>query len=231
MLPVGSLINAAAVVVGGALGLAVHGKISDRFQETLVHGLGLCVLVIGVQSALKLTNPIPIIFSLVLGGIIGELCRIQDRLNGLADVLKKALRSDSAHFSEGLVTAFLIFCIGPMTILGSFDEGLRHDATVLLTKSMLDGCGSVALAATYGVGVLFSIVPLLLFQLSLTYFAFLLTDLFTPAMITQLTATGGVLILGIGVNMLGMQKIRLSNLLPSLVLIVLITWAMAHYQL
>ncbi len=223
MLPVGTLANVAAVIVGGTIGVLLSGKMPERCRSIVFQGLGLCTLVIGVSMALQMQKPLPLIFSVVLGGVIGELARIEDAFQKGALWLKKRLKSDNALFTEGMITAFLIFCVGPMTILGSFDEGLRQDPTLLYTKSMLDGFASIALAATYGLGVIFSVLPLLLYQLGLTYFAASLQGLFTEPLIAQLTATGGVLILGIGFNLLEIKAIRIANLLPALLLVVLLS--------
>jgi len=224
MPPWGTIANVAAILLGGGIGMLVRGRMPERCQTIVFQGLGLCTLLVGMKMALGFTNPLLPIFSVVCGGILGELIDIEGRFERLADWVKRTVRSDNAHFVDGMVTASLLYCVGPMAILGSFDDGLRHDSTVLFTKSMLDGFASVALAATYGVGVLFSILPLSIYQFSLTFFASLLQAAFPPQVVAQLTATGGVLIMGIGVNLLGAAKIRLSNLLPSLVVIIVLAW-------
>jgi hypothetical protein len=173
--------------------------------------------------ALKMTNPLPIIFSLVIGGIIGELCKLETLFENFGGAIKKRVGSKNDLFIDGLITAFLLFCVGSMTIIGAFDEGLRGDPTLLLTKSMLDGFAAIVLAATFGVGVLFSVIPLFIFQYGLTLLASALQGWFSDPIITQLTATGGILILGIGLTVLDIKRIRLSNLLPSLVLVVILT--------
>jgi uncharacterized membrane protein YqgA involved in biofilm formation len=220
----GTIANVAAILVGGGIGMLARGRMPERCQTIVFQGLGLCVLIVGVKMALGFTNPLLPIFSVVAGGIFGELIDIEGRFEKLAAWVKRTARSDSAHFVDGMVTASLLYCVGPMAILGSFDDGLRGDATVLFTKSMLDGFASVALAAAYGVGVLFSVLPLAIYQFSLTFFASLLQSAFPPHVLAQLTATGGVLIMGIGVNLLGAVKIRISNLLPALIVIIVLAW-------
>ncbi len=223
MLPIGTIVNIAAVILGGTIGLVAHGRMPDRVRTIVFQGLGLCTLIIGMQMALKVENPLVLIFSVVLGAIAGEVMNLEDRFMAVADKLKKKVGSKSDHFTDGMVTAFLIFCVGPLTILGAFDEGLRGDPALLLTKSMLDGFASIALASTFGLGVLFSIIPLAIYQLGLTFFASALQTVFSDPVVTALTATGGTLILGIGINLLELARIRLSNLLPALVIVVLLT--------
>lgn len=223
MLPVGSLVNAAAIIVGGAIGLALHGRFPARARLIVFQALGLSVIVIGMQMALKMTQPLLVIFSLIIGGVIGELLNIEDFLERMGNRVKRLTKSQNNLFTDGLVTAMLIFCVGSMAILGAFDEGLRGDPKILFTKAMLDGFTSIALASTYGAGVLLSSIPVFLYQFSLTLLAGSVQQFFTPELITQLTATGGVLILGIGVNLLELLRIRLSNLLPSLVIVVILS--------
>lgn len=222
-MPVGTLANVGAVILGGAIGVILGGRMPESCRSIVFQGLGLCTLVIGMSMALKMQAPLPLIFSVVLGGILGELMRLEAGFERMALWVKHRLKSENALFTDGMITAFLIFCVGPMTILGSFDEGLRADPTLLYTKSMLDGFAAIALAATYGLGVVFSAVPLAIYQLGLTFFAASLQDLLTEPLVAQLTATGGVLILGIGCNLLELKAIRIANLLPALVLVVLLS--------
>ncbi len=224
MFPIGTLTNVAAVVFGGFLGLVLRGRMPESCRKIVFQGLGLCTLVIGIRMAITFEQPLTLIFSIVLGGIAGELLHLEERFDSAATRLKNLVKSDNALFSDGMVTAFLIFCIGPMTILGAFDEGLRQDPTLLYTKSMLDCFAAIALATTYGAGVLFSAIPLLLYQYGLTFFASGLESVFSKLVTTQLTATGGVLIIGIGCNLLELKRIKLTNLLPALLLIVPLTW-------
>mgnify|MGYP000921601648 CR=1 FL=1 len=223
MLPTGSLVNAAAIVAGGAIGLVLHNRFPKRVRTIVFQALGLSVIVIGLQMALKMTQPLLVIFSLIIGGVIGESIDIESHLERIGDRVKRLARSKNSMFTDGLVTASLIFGIGSMAILGAFDEGLRGDPSLLYTKAMLDGFASIALASTYGAGVMLSSVPIFLYQFSLTLVASAAQRFFTPELITQLTATGGVLILGIGINLLELLRIRLSNLLPSLVIVVILS--------
>jgi hypothetical protein len=221
LIPVGTLVNVAAIIIGSLLGMILHDRLPLRVKSIVFQGLGLCVLVVGMQMALTMSEPLIVIFSVLLGGITGAAIRLEQGFARLGDWLKSRVKSKNTSFTEGMITASLIYCIGSMAILGSFDEGLRGDPTILFTKSMLDGFASIALAATYGLGVLFSAIPVFIYQFSLTLLAASAQDFFTGAMIAQLTATGGVLILGIGINLLELKQIPLSNLLPALVFAVL----------
>jgi uncharacterized membrane protein YqgA involved in biofilm formation len=223
MLPVGTIVNVLAVLAGGAVGLLAGNRLPARVRTVVFQALGLCTLGIGVTMILGMRNPLVVIFSVVGGAVCGEVLRLEARLEGLSERLKARLRSKNELFTDGLVTAFLLFCVGSMTILGAFDEGLRGDPTLLFTKSLLDGLAAVALAATCGLGVLFSVIPLFLYQYGLTLFAGLLHSVFTEPMIAQLTATGGVLILGIGLTLLDIKRIALTNFLPALPLCVLLS--------
>ena len=173
-----------------------------------------------MQMALRGENFLPVALSVLMGGILGEYLRLEERFSALAGRLKALLHSGNTRFVEGLINASLIYCIGAMAILGSFDEGIRGDHSILFTKSLLDGFAAIALASTYGSGVLFAAVPVLLYQGTLTVFAGFFQPWFSEYLIAQLTATGGVLVLGIGINLLGVTTIRLSSLLPSLAVIV-----------
>lgn len=221
-LPVGSLINAAAIVAGGFLGVLLHGRFPDRVKTIVFQALGLSVLILGIQMALTMQKPLLVIFSLLIGGIVGELCCLEDQFTRLGEVVKTKLKSRNPRFTEGLVTASLIFCVGSMAILGAFDEGLRHDPSILLTKSLLDGFASIALGASFGAGVAVSAVPVFVYQFGLSLFAGLFRSLLSPEVIGHLTATGGVMIMAIGINLLELKYIKISNFLPGLPVAVLL---------
>ena len=224
-MPVGTIANALAIVAGSLLGLMMHGRFPESVKRIVFQGLGLSVLIIGLQMALKMDRPLVVVFSLVLGGIAGELLRLEERLESLGGVLKRVTRSSNAMFTDGFISATLIYCVGSMAILGSLDEGLRGDPTILLTKATLDGFASIPLASTYGVGVMFSAVPVFLYQGLIVLGAGSLRGVVTPDLLTQITATGGMLIFGIGVNLLGFMQIRVGNLLPALLAAALLSFA------
>jgi uncharacterized membrane protein YqgA involved in biofilm formation len=224
VIPVGTLVNTATVLTGGTIGLLLGRRFPEGVRELVFQGLGLCTLTIGMSMALKMLNPLILIFSVLIGGIAGEIMGLEDVFHRLGERLKARVKSSNAQFTDGLITAFLLFCIGSLTILGAFDEGLRGDPTLLYTKAMLDGFASIALASTFGAGVLFSVIPLFAYQYGLTLFASFFSSVFTEAMITELTAVGGVLILGLGINLLKLRYIKVSNLLPALVVVVILSW-------
>ena len=233
LVPWGSVVNVIAVVIGSGVGLALHRGLPDRLRTIIFQGIGLVTLVIGMLNALAVALPVPdesavgkhlmqVIFAVLIGGLIGEWLRIEAWLERLGDWLKSRVRGSGERFTEGLVTAFLIFCIGPMTVGGALDEGIRADHTRLYAKSILDCFMSAALASTFGLGVLFSIIPLFIFQYGITLLGVGAQSMFSEVVVNQLTAVGGVLILGLGVNLLELRKLRVANLLPALVVVVIL---------
>ena len=218
-MPLGTIINVLAVILGSFLGLCLKSRIPPKIHQRVFQGIGLATLLIGLQMALKVESLILLIFSILFGAIVGEALDLEKRLDSLAEILKKKLKSQSSSFTQGLITAFLIFCIGSLTILGALDEGIRGDHTLLLAKSTLDGFTSIALAATYGLGVMFSVIPMLIYQGTITLLARQFQNLFTPILINQLTAVGGILILGLGLNLLEIKQIKITNMLPALLFV------------
>ena len=222
MIPLGSLVNGAAIIGGGLLGLTLHGRFPDRVRSTMFHALGLSILLIGLKMALAMTAPVLVVASMLVGAVIGEAGDIERQMTRIGDHLKNLLHSKNALFTDGLVTAAVIFCSGTMAILGPFDEALRGDHTLLFTKAILDGSVALILATTYGAGVLLAFVPVVLYQGSLTFLAAGTHAYFTPERLIQLTAVGGLLIVAIGLNMLGLLKIRVLNMLPAIVVAVVL---------
>lgn len=229
ILPLGSIINAGAIVCGAILGMLLGGRLNAGLQKIVFQGLGLCVAVIGLQMALLVENALILIFSLLIGAIIGELCDLDGALTRGGDGLKKMLRSGNSAFTDGFVNATMLFGIGSMAVLGPLDEGLTGDLSIVLTKSVLDGFAAMAFGAAFGSGVAFSALPILIYQGALTLFAGSLQALLNDQMILSIKATGGVIIVGIALNMLELTKIKLTNLLPALPFAVLITWLVAKF--
>ena len=227
-MPWGTIANAAAIVAGSLVGLIMHGRFPENVRTIVFQALGLAVMLIGLQMALKMDRPLIMVFSLVLGGIAGELLRVEDRLEALGERLKGALRSRNALFTDGFVSASILYCVGSMAILGALDDGLRNDPTILLTKATLDGFAAIALASTYGVGVMFSAVPILIYQGAMTLAAGSVRAFVTPQLLGSLTAVGGLLIVAIGINLLGLARIKVGNLLPALVAAALLSFVPAH---
>ncbi len=212
----GTWVNTGAVLVGSAIGLVAGSRLPAGVKTILMQALGLAVVAIGLRMALEAQHVLLAIGCLLLGGITGELLRIEQRLEGLAEMLRQRLRSNSERFVEGFVTASLLYLTGAMTIVGSIQDGTIGDPSVLLVKALLDGVASVALASSLGVGVLFSAFSVLLVQGGITLLAAQLTFLSQPAVLDAINAAGGLLILGIGINLLEIGRIRVGNLLPAL---------------
>ena len=215
-LPLGSLINALVVVLGGLLGMLLGNRFPERVRLIVFQGLGICVMVIGFGMAFKTSNPMYMVGSVLLGALIGEGCRLEEGITRAGDGLKRALRSGNGRFTEGFVSATLLFCIGAMAILGPLEEGISGSMTTVLTKAMLDFFAAIALGSVYGSGVMCSALPLLIYQGSITLFAGSVKPWLNELMIAELTAVGGVLVIGIGINLLELKNIRLSNFLPAL---------------
>jgi len=219
--PLATFINMGTVSLGSFLGLSLQQTFPPEVQSIVFYTIGLGTLVLGMQMSLRMPEGYLLVFffSLILGGISGELLSIDDWLHQLGERVKGGLHIEDSAFSEGLITAFLIFCIGSVTIIGAIEEGLKGRRELLLIKSVLDGFTAIALAASYGLGVWFSILPMLLFQGGLTVLAGSLRPLLRPRRIALLGAVGGALILGIGINMLQLADLPLENMLPALLLL------------
>lgn len=224
MLITGTLINVLAVVVGSLLGLLFHAKLPQRFVKTLFQGIGLFTIVLGINMALTADKWILIILSLIAGGIVGEWLQLEAFFENLAGRIGKKFRVGSAQFNKGLLTAFLLYCMGSLTILGAIEEGMGGKPELFYIKSLMDGISSIALASGLGVGVLFSIVPLFLYQAGLTLLSSWFGAFMPEMMIAGITATGGILLLGLGLNILKITEIKILNLLPALGFIVVSSW-------
>ncbi len=216
----GTLINMAAVVVGGSVGLLFHSRLPERITKTFFQAIGLFTLFLGFSMSLKTEKPLLLVFSLIIGALFGTLLKLQERMEQSGVTLQEKLKLKGGKFSEGLVTSFLMFCMGSMTILGAIEEGLGNEPKLLLIKSLMDGFSSIALAAAMGVGVLFSIVPLLIYQGGLTLLAAWFGQSVSELMINEITATGGILLIGLGITILGIKKIDVLNLIPALLIII-----------
>ncbi|MBP1731727.1 MAG: ydfK [Deltaproteobacteria bacterium] len=218
----GTIINAGTVILGSCVGLLVHSRLPQRITTIVFQCIGLFTLFLGITMAMKTGNFLIMIFSIVLGAVAGELLDIDARMNRLSELFKRKIRLSSERFSEGLVTSFLVFCMGSMSILGPIEEGLGGPPNLLLAKSVLDAFSSMALAASLGVGVLFSVIPLVLYQGGITLFAGSLQGFFTTPLINELTAVGGILLMGLGINLLEIKSFKILNMLPSLVIVVIL---------
>jgi len=220
----GTLVNTGTVMLGSLIGLAVGARLPEKVKQIVMNSLGLCTLLIGFKMAFKGEQILLIIGSLVLGGIIGELLDIEGWLERLGEKIKKRVKSESGNFVVGFVTASLVFCVGPMTVVGSIEDGIRGDASILYAKSVLDGFASIAFASGLGVGVLFSAVTVLVYQGLLTLLGQKLSFLLDQHVLNELTATGGLMIVGIGLLLLDIKKVRVGNFLPALVIVIILAF-------
>ena len=214
---IATLINAIAILLGGSIGLLLYGRLPVEISKSIVRAIGLCGCVIGIEGAIK-GNQMLLVVSLALGAFIGELLRIEDGLNNFGQWLQDKLshQDKPSRFAEGFVMASSLFCVGAMSIIGSIESGLRGDRSIILMKSILDGTSAMIFASTFGVGVLFSVIVILVYQGSIEFFAGYLQNILTPGLIVQVSASGGVMILGIGLNMALNAGIKVANLLPGL---------------
>jgi hypothetical protein len=219
----GTLINVTAVLVGSLIGLTFRSRLPERFVTILFQGIGLFTIVLGIAMAIKAQEWILVILSLIVGGLLGELLNLEKFFDKLASTIGKRFKQGGARFNEGLLTAFLLFCMGSMTILGAIEEGLGNSPNLYYIKSLMDGISSIALASGLGFGVLFSIVPLFIYQAGLTVFASWFGSFMPELMINGISATGGVLLVGLGLNILKISSIKILNLLPSLIIVVIAT--------
>jgi len=231
---IGTLVNTASIVAGGLLGVLLGTKIKDHLKQTIVNGLGLFTLIYAVSLFLVTENPLIVLGSLVIGILIGEWWRIEDGLSWLGTRLEVKVNKGnggavgSARFIKGFLTATLLFVIGPMAILGSIQDGLTGDYNTLLIKSVLDGFTAMAFASTMGVGVLFSAVPVFIYQGTISLLAQQVQKVATPAMMNELSATGGVILAGLAISsILEIKKIRTGNFLPALLIAPLIVFLLS----
>jgi len=218
---IGTLANLATVLAGGLFGVVLGNRLPEKMAGITMQCVGLATVVVGLQMAWQADTGarfIAVLVSLVIGSWIGEAASIEDRLNAAGERLKARFGAGGVRgdFTRGFVTASLLFCVGPMTVLGSLQDGLRGDPTLLLTKSALDGISAVALAAGLGPGVLFSSLTILIYQGGLTLLAGAARQFLTDPVVVLLTASGGLMILGIGLNILQVARLRVANMLPGL---------------
>ena len=222
---IGTIINAGAVVVGSSIGLLLKKGLPEKYTTIYFQAVGLFTLILGIHMSMKITEPLLIVFSLIAGGLTGELLRLEERMNRFGDYLKSKFKRGNERFTEGLVTAFLLFCMGSMSILGPVEEGLTGNMSDLLkAKSLMDGISAMLLASALGIGVLFSTVPLLIYQGGITLLVMLIGKNIPEQYINEITVIGGVLLIGLALDILNVKKLRILNMLPSLIYICLFLW-------
>jgi uncharacterized membrane protein YqgA involved in biofilm formation len=229
----GTFINVAAILIGGTIGLFFGSRIPERFKNTVIAGMGIFTSALGMQMFLDSKNSLIVLGALIIGALIGEWIGIEDGLQALGQMLEKRFSQDSetgssSKFVRGFMVSSLLFCIGPIAILGSIQDGLTGDYNLLAVKSTLDGFASIAFASTLGIGVLFSSLIILVYQGGVSLLANQLNAIVTDPMMAEMTATGGVLLIGVGIsNLLEIKKIRVGNFLPALAIAPLIVWILS----
>jgi uncharacterized membrane protein YqgA involved in biofilm formation len=220
----GTLINVAAILLGSLIGLLIKEKLSQKIITIIFQVMGLFTLVLGISMSLKTEHFLIVIGSLVLGAVIGEWIDLDKYMNRWSQKLKARLKIGGDKFTDGMITAFLLYCMGAMTILGAIEEGVQGSYDILLMKSLMDGISSIALASGLGIGVMFSSIPLLVYQGGLTLFSSFIGEHFTEVIISDLSATGGILLIGLGINILEIKKLKILNMVPSLVIVVILSY-------
>ena len=236
----GTLINVATILIGGTLGLIFGARVPERLKATVISGMGLFTCAIGLQMFLKTGNSLIVLGALLIGALLGEWWRIEDRLQSLGQILEARFAQGAStsvegeiasnKFVRGFLTASLLFCVGPIAILGSIQDGLTGNYNLLAVKSVLDGFASLAFASTLGVGVLFSSLMILVYQGGISLLAAQLNAIVTQSMMNEMTATGGVILMGLALSsLLEIKKIRAGNFLPALVIAPLIVWILSLF--
>ncbi len=220
----GTLINVAAVILGSLIGILINQKLPRKIIVIIFQVMGLFTLVLGISMSLRTEHYIIVIASLVAGGIIGEWIDLDRYMNVWSEKLKRRMRLGNDKFSDGMITAFLLYCMGAMTILGAIEEGVEGTYDILLMKSLMDGVSSIALASGLGIGVMFSTIPLLVYQGGLTLFSSFIGEHFTDVIVKDLSATGGILLIGLGINILEIKQLKILNMVPALVIVVILSY-------
>ena len=220
---IATVINSIAIIIGGLIGCTFGNKIGERYTKNLLTVMALITAVIGMQSAIGTASILIVVICLVVGTIIGIELKLDDRLNNSGDKIKETLagaKRGRGRFSDAFVTSTLIFVIGAMSILGSIEAGLNHDYSILLTKSVMDFISAIAFAAALGPGVLFSSIPILIFQGGITLLAGVAEPFLTSEVITEMSAVGGVILFGMAINLLGLRKerIKVGDMIPAIFL-------------
>ena len=215
----GTIVNALAIIAGSLGGYLIlqlfKEGIPERINDTIMKGMALCVLLIGISGALEYKQILLVILSIAIGGIIGEIIDIDKQLQKLGDNLEKKLNGRGGKVSQGFVTASLLFCVGAMAVMGSLESGLNGNHEILFAKSIIDGITAAVFTTTLGIGVALSAITVFLYQGTITIGAIYLKDLLTVAVVSDMSAIGGLLIIGIALNMMGVTKIKVANLLPA----------------
>ncbi len=214
----GAIVNFFTIIVGSTLGLLLKKGLPERFERALLNGMALCVMLIGISGALKGKNTLIAIISIAIGAVLGELLDIDGFINRIAKNIedKMSSKGKDVKFAQGFVSATLLFCVGAMAIVGSLDSGLSGDNNTLYTKSLIDGITAVCFAANFGFGVMFSAIPILIYQGAITLLASFVAPFLNTTIINEMTCVGSLLIIALSLNMLGICKIKVANYIPAI---------------
>ena len=212
----GAIVNVITIIIGGLLGLICKKGIPQRFQDILIKGMALCVLYIGISGTLQGKSPLVLVISIALGAIIGEVLNLDHNLNRLGNWVQGRFKSQNSPISQGFVTATLLFAVGAMSIVGSLDGGLRGDHSVIYTKSIIDGVMANILTSQMGFGVMLSAIPIFIYQGGIALLAGVLEPILNDIAVAEMTCSGSVLIMGLGLNMLGITKLKVVNYIPAM---------------
>lgn len=226
----GTIVNVGAITAGATLGMFFKKGISEKMQDTITMGMGLVVVLIGLKTAWQTQNEVILIISIALGTLVGELLKIEEGLAKVGLWLESKVGGHEGSVAKAFVSTSLIYCVGAMAIMGAIEDGLTGNPQILFAKSAIDGIMAIVFASTLGIGVLFSTIPVFIYQGLITLFAGYLKTILSEAMIAEMNAVGGLLILAIGINILGLKKIKVGNMLPAIVFAVLFVWIKANYM-
>ena len=218
---IGTLINCLAIILGSAVGLLLRRGMKESISKTVMAGVGLSVMLIGITGAIKANDTLLVILSMVIGGVTGALINIDAKMNQLgAWAQKKLTRSDdpSNTFAQGFVTASLVYCVGAMAVVGALDSGIRGDHSTLIAKAALDGITAIVFTSSLGIGVMLSAVPVLVYQGAIALLGTAVAPYLSDVVINEMSAVGGLLIMAIGINMVLDKDIKVANLLPAIII-------------
>ncbi|MDR3187912.1 MAG: DUF554 domain-containing protein [Prevotellaceae bacterium] len=217
MAGIGTVVNAAAIVAGGLIGIFIKSRLNRRYVSIFFQAAGLFTVFIGISMAIEAKHIMVVGVSLVSGALLGEWARLDERLQRLGDNLKRTLKMRDERFTEGLLTAFMLYCVGAMAVIGPIEEGLTGKTSdLLLAKAMMDGFSSIMFASVFGWGILFSALPLLLFQGTLTLLAAGFGNFLPPEYVAEVSAVGGVILIGLGLHIMEVKLVKVANMLPAL---------------
>ncbi len=225
----GAIVNSLAVILGSAAGLIVKKGLPERLSSAIMQGLALCVMYIGISGAMEAQNVLVVILSMAIGTLIGEGINLDRQLEKLGNRLERSAGKNDGSIAKGFVAASLLFCVGAMTIVGSLQSGLTGNHETIFAKSLIDGIAAIVLTSTFGIGVMFSAVFVLVYQGAITLCAGLLAPILTDTIIAEMTCVGSLLIIGLSLNMLKITKLKVMNFVPSIFMPIAIYWIMSLF--